>query len=99
MVRTKEKKKIKKLILFLGVVILCGLVLMLGYYVKYQKDKEEKEREQQKAMKAAVEWEKENEENYKKLEELFLENEEEFNIIVENLKKEKLMDQITRLII
>lgn len=54
MVRTKEKK-IKKLILFLGVVILCGLVLMLDYYVKYQKDKEEKE----------------NEENYKKLEEIY----------------------------
>lgn len=55
MVRTKEKK-IKKLILFLGAVILCGLVLMLGYYVKYQKDKEEKEREQQKAMKVAEEY-------------------------------------------
>lgn len=95
MIRWKGKKT-RTIILFLGVVIFCGIALALGYYVKYQRDKIEKEEEQQKVRAAAKEWKKEN---YKKLEEIFLQNEEDYNIIVKNLKKEEIKEQIEMLII
>ena len=100
MISRRNKKKMIKVNMVLGIVFLCGIIILLAwYYVKHQKNEQEKERERQKYQQEILEWNRETEANYKKLEKLFIQQEEEFDCIVENIKKENLTDKVENMVI
>lgn len=100
MISRRDKKKMIKVNMVLGIVFLCGIIILLAwYYVKHQKNEQEKERERQRYQQEVLEWNRETEANYKKLEKLFIQQEEDFDCIVENIKEENLTDKVENMVI